>query len=91
MAGTWMAVVKGFGGMRVLNNQLHLFPILPASWQSYSFKIRFREHLLDITVSQSAIKILNQANKPLVFYLYDKPENIQANNINNFSRLPDTI
>jgi maltose phosphorylase len=91
MAGTWMSVVKGFGGMRVLNNQLHFHPFIPKQWQSYTFKIRFRGHLLDITVTQSAIKILNQADKALMLYLYGKEENIPANNILNKSRVPGTI
>jgi maltose phosphorylase len=90
MAGTWMSVVKGFGGMRVLNNQLHFHPFIPKQWQSYTFKIRFRGHLLDITVTQSAIKILNQADKPLSFFLYGKEENIPANNMLNINRLQET-
>ncbi|GEO04686.1 maltose phosphorylase [Adhaeribacter aerolatus] len=88
MAGTWMAVVKGFGGMRVRNNHLHLHPVLPSTWQSFTFKIRFREHRLDITVSPSSVKILNQADKPLVFHLYGQEETIPANNISNFPSSP---
>ncbi|MGV3587813.1 MAG: glycosyl hydrolase family 65 protein [Adhaeribacter sp.] len=91
MADAWLAVVKGFGGMRVLNNELYLNPIKPEQWQSYSFKIRFRGHLLDITVAQSTIKILNQADQPLTFYLYGKAENIPANNIGSFKRQPEVV
>jgi len=29
MAGTWMSIVEGFGGMRVKNNQLHFEPKIP--------------------------------------------------------------
>ncbi len=42
MAGTWLSVVEGFGGMRVKNNELHFDPKLPANWKSLSFKINFR-------------------------------------------------
>ncbi len=42
MAGTWLGVVEGFGGMRVKNDELHFNPKLPANWKSLSFKINFR-------------------------------------------------
>ncbi|MDB5262042.1 MAG: maltose phosphorylase [Adhaeribacter sp.] len=86
MAGTWMSVVKGFGGMRVLKDQLHFHPFIPKQWQSYTFKIKFRGHQIDITVTQATIKIINQADKPLAFFLYGNPQNIAANNILNISR-----
>ncbi|MES2798077.1 MAG: family 65 glycosyl hydrolase domain-containing protein, partial [Bacteroidota bacterium] len=42
MAGTWMSIVKGFGGMRIVDNELKFSPFLPNNWKSFSFKIRFR-------------------------------------------------
>ena len=42
MAGTWMSIVEGFGGMRVKNNQLHFEPKIPKEWRGYSFKVNFR-------------------------------------------------
>jgi maltose phosphorylase len=41
MAGTWLSVVEGFGGMRVKNGALHFSPKLPEGWQKLSFKIAF--------------------------------------------------
>jgi maltose phosphorylase len=32
MAGTWMSVIYGFGGMRVEENALHFNPYLPKEW-----------------------------------------------------------
>lgn len=89
MGGTWLAVVEGFGGMRIINEQLHFHPIMPPQWQSYTFKIRFRDHLLDITVTPKSIKILNQAEEPINFYLFNKSETISANNLANFTRVPE--
>jgi maltose phosphorylase len=42
MAGTWMSVVEGFGGMRVKDGVLSFNPLLPAEWMALSFKIGFR-------------------------------------------------
>jgi len=51
MAGTWMSVVEGFGGMRVLEDKLHFTPRIPKQWKSYSFKINFRNKIIKVTVS----------------------------------------
>ncbi len=79
MAGTWMSVVEGFGGMRVRNNQLHFNPFLPAKWQSFSFKIGFRGVLLNVKVSKEGVQIVNQSDRDLTVDVYDKSYTIKAN------------
>ncbi|WP_192820607.1 glycoside hydrolase family 65 protein [Rufibacter sp. LB8] len=78
MAGTWMAVVQGFGGMRVRENQLHFNPFIPAGWSSYSFKIRFRGSLLQVKVTKEAVEIENQSATPLTLQVFDQPQAIDA-------------
>ena len=60
MAGTWMSVVQGFGGLKVRNNQLILNPFIPGEWKSFSFKIVFRGALLKINVTDETILITNE-------------------------------
>ena len=55
MAGTWMSIIEGFGGMRIKNNTLHFAPKIPKEWMAYSFKVHFRNHLLKVKVSHSSI------------------------------------
>lgn len=57
MAGTWLAVVQGFGGMRVKNNKLVFNPMLPKHWEALKFKIRFRNKIYDINISKSGAEI----------------------------------
>lgn len=52
MAGTWMSIVEGFGGMRVNNDKLCFAPKIPKQWKSYSFKVNFRNQTLIVKVSQ---------------------------------------
>ncbi len=52
MAGTWMSIVEGFGGMRVLEDKLNFVPQIPEQWQSYSFKINFRNRIIKVTVTK---------------------------------------
>jgi maltose phosphorylase len=51
MAGTWMSIVEGFGGMRILDDKLAFTPRIPKKWKSYSFKINFRNRILKVTVT----------------------------------------
>ncbi|MDX1942395.1 MAG: glycoside hydrolase family 65 protein [Saprospiraceae bacterium] len=78
MAGTWMAVVKGFGGMRVYKDALRFHPFIPSKWQSYAFKIRFRGRLLEIKVAQNKTQIMNLSDKPLELFVYNQPYQIEA-------------
>jgi maltose phosphorylase len=48
MAGTWMSIVEGFGGMRIKNNQLHFSPKNKKEWEGYSFKINFRNQIVTV-------------------------------------------
>ncbi len=52
MAGTWMSIVEGFGGMRIVNNTLSFTPRIPEGWKSYSFKVNFRNQVITVNVSQ---------------------------------------
>ncbi len=51
MAGTWMSIVEGFGGMRVLDDKLSFIPQIPTQWKSYSFKVNFRNRIIKVVVS----------------------------------------
>ncbi len=51
MAGTWMSIVEGFAGMRVIDDKLSFVPRIPKQWKGYSFKINFRKRIVKVTVS----------------------------------------
>jgi len=63
MAGTWMSVVEGFGGVRVRDGQLSMQPWLPKKWQSYSFRIFFKGAHLRIAVMAEEILINNESDQ----------------------------
>ena len=62
MAGTWMSIVEGFGGMRVRNNQLHFEPKIPAQWRGYSFKVNFRNAIVKVEVKQEGTNVSIEGN-----------------------------
>ena len=71
MAGTWMSVVKGFGGMRVKEDKVSFKPVLPKEWTSYSFRVGFRGQLLKIAVSNKGVSIANLSDKEIEVSLFD--------------------
>lgn len=52
MAGTWQAIVNGFAGMRCQCGELKFKPRIPKEWEEYSFRIKYRESLLEVKVSK---------------------------------------
>ncbi len=72
MAGTWLAIVEGFGGMRIKNGTIHFDPLLPEQWNSYSFYVRFRGNLMNVSVHPGNVAITNKSNVDLEVYVYGK-------------------
>jgi maltose phosphorylase len=66
MAGTWMAVVEGFGGMRVKDGVLSFNPLLPAEWKALSFKVGFRGTLIKVTIAKDKTSIEHLSGPELV-------------------------
>ncbi|NNG09548.1 MAG: glycoside hydrolase family 65 protein, partial [Arenibacter sp.] len=69
MAGTWMSIVEGFGGMRVLENELSFSPRIPKQWKSYSFKVNFRGNIIKVKVNnkESSFELEGSKEMPIRF------------------------
>lgn len=78
MAGTWMSVVEGFGGMRVQDGKLSFRPFLPGKWQSFSFNIGFRGSAFNIKVSKAGVQVRNISGNDIMVIIYDKNQLIKA-------------
>jgi maltose phosphorylase len=65
MAGTWLAIIKGFGGQRIIDDKISFAPNLPSQWNSLSFKIKFRENLLQVNMKMDSSEIINLAGPQL--------------------------
>jgi maltose phosphorylase len=68
MAGTWMSIVEGFGGMRVKENTLHFSPKIPKEWTAYSFKINYRNQILKVNINhnETTFSIVGNAELTIV-------------------------
>lgn len=74
MAGTWMSIVEGFGGMRVKNDQLHFSPKIPKEWKGYSFKINFRNQILKVAVNHNETTFTVDGDQDLTIIVNGNPE-----------------
>jgi len=57
MAGTWMSVVLGFGGLRMRDGVLHFNPVLPKQWKAFKFTIRHRDCLIEVNANNNEVKV----------------------------------
>jgi maltose phosphorylase len=79
MAGTWMSIVEGFGGMRVKNDTLHFEPRIPEQWKGYSFKINFRNQILKVSVQAGETNFTLEGDKDLTVYVNGKAVSVEPN------------
>jgi len=73
MAGTWMSIVEGFGGMRVHNNTLSFTPQIPTQWDVYSFKVNFRGYVVKVNVTNLQTTFELEGNVALDIIVNERP------------------
>ena len=81
MAGTWMSIVEGFGGMRVKNDALHFEPRIPQQWKAYSFKINFRNQILKVAVNQNETNFALEGDTPITVFVNGKEVLVEPNSL----------
>ena len=81
MAGTWMSIVEGFGGMRIIDNKLSFTPKIPKQWSAFSFKVNFRGKILKVNVCQNDTKFELEGKETLQLVVNNKLVTIEPNNL----------
>ena len=81
MAGTWMSIVEGFGGMRVLNNTLSFSPKIPKGWKSYSFKVNFRNQVITVHVTQNGAHFELEGKQEINILVDGEKTTVSPNNV----------
>ncbi len=79
MAGTWLSVIKGFGGMRIKNDTLHFNPYIPKKWKSYSFRIEFRGRVIKIKVTGQRVETTLVSGDPFEIRINNEPVSLSHN------------
>jgi alpha,alpha-trehalose phosphorylase len=55
MAGTWMVMVNGYAGVRVIDGYLSFKPQIDQHWDAYSFRFAHAGCLLNVTVNKDMV------------------------------------
>lgn len=71
LAGAWMCIVYGFGGMRPHKGTVRIAPWLPQGWTGYAFHISLHGSVVRAAVDRSGVKLTLQSGKPIRIWLYD--------------------
>jgi maltose phosphorylase len=80
MAGTWMSIVEGFGGMRVKNDTLNFSPKIPKQWKGYSFKVNFRNQIITVSITHFETTFSVDGTKDLTIVVNGESVTVSPNN-----------
>lgn len=70
IAAAWVNIVYGFGGMRSDGEMLLFNPSIPAAWKSYSFRVLYRNAVLEVKVMKETVifKTINSLETKIKIY-----------------------
>ena len=78
MGGTWMSVIYGFGGMMVKEGLLSFESALPENWEALSFKILYRDRVLQVRIEKDKVNVENLEGEGVDLYLMGSKKHLGA-------------
>jgi alpha,alpha-trehalose phosphorylase len=78
MAGTWLGVAYGFGGLRLVDGVAHFEPRLPSRWNSYRFQVQLHGCWLQVRVSAGGVEYRLAGGDALEFVHCGAPVRVSA-------------
>jgi len=78
MAGSYLAVVAGFAGMRLTDGELSFQPQLPHLWSGFRFPLRFKGSLIEVEVIADSTTYTLREGAPVPFRHLDKRYELQG-------------
>ncbi|SEE18525.1 alpha,alpha-trehalose phosphorylase [Streptomyces sp. 2231.1] len=78
LAGTWMALVAGFGGMRRDGDRLRFAPRLPERLSRLAFNVQFRGRRLRVEIGADKATYQLLDGPPLTLYHHGEPLTVSA-------------
>lgn len=83
MSGSWLAIVEGFGGMRIRENRVFLDPAIPDTWSTFTFHARFREISFEVKVTRKDVEITNLSRQTLPLKIFGSAYDLKGSGIVN--------
>ncbi len=76
MGGSWLSIVFGFAGMRIIDGQLNFRPHLPKKWKELRFSLKFKNRTLICFIKNNQISVNLLKGKPLIVNVNGVPEKV---------------
>jgi alpha,alpha-trehalose phosphorylase len=89
MAGSWLALVSGFAGMRCREDGLHFAPKLPADWPELTFRLSWQGRLLQLRFSQHQAEYQLVSGEPMTLWQSGEAINLTEQNAQQVRRCGD--
>lgn len=70
MGGNYMAIVYGFGGLRLKESGIYFAPALPKQWEGYTFKIHFEDSQIQVEVKPEESVFTLAEGTPKTIHVY---------------------
>lgn len=72
MGGSYMAIVHGFGGLRIKENGIYFAPVIPKSWKEYRFKINYEDSQIQVEVQADHSRFTLVKGSPKIINVYGR-------------------
>lgn len=72
MSGGWLALVKGFAGMKTADGALCFAPVLPGKLTRYAFAVQYRGRFIRLSVERGGVTLTLQRGEALEVNIYGK-------------------
>ena len=76
LAGGWLALVAGFGGMRDHGEHLYFRPQLPPDWQRLRFSVRYRGARLHVEIFDGTVRYKSSEDIRILHDGGESPEDV---------------
>jgi alpha,alpha-trehalose phosphorylase len=77
IAGSWLALVWGFGGFRFHDGTVNFQPKLPPAWSAYQFSILWRGSQLSVSVETKQVRYELRDGPSLAIYHHETRVELQ--------------
>ena len=73
MAGSWIAIVEGFGGLKIDKKNIIINPKIPKQWNRLKFNIFYKNQILKFDITNDSIIVSGKdSSKNIINNLSDK-------------------
>ncbi|MBR1584769.1 MAG: glycoside hydrolase family 65 protein [Clostridia bacterium] len=73
MAGTWVCMVFGFGGMQVREDTVAFDPVLPREMQGYGFRVNVKNRIIEVHMDQKGPRYRLISGAPITICASGQP------------------